>query len=273
MSVSQSDKARRFLELHVPGKPLLMPNPWDPGSAKVLAAAGFEALATTSSGSAGALGRTDGALSRDEVIAAAAAIVAATDLPVSADMEHCFGADAAGVAETARLVVAAGLAGFSIEDYDREREDPILPIDEAAERVAAVVEAAHHGPAHVVVTARAENHLRGRHDVDDTIARLQAYTAAGADAVFAPGLPDLDAVARAAREVDRPLNVIYQPGGPTVAELAAAGVARLSVGGSLFYVAMGALADAAAGLRADAADYAAGLKAGVAAVKAARFAG
>ena len=121
------------------------------------------------------------------------------------------------------------------------------------------------------MTARAENHIRGRHDVDDTIARLQAYAAAGADAVFAPGLPDLDAVARAAREVERPLNVIYRPDGPTVAELAAAGVARLSVGGSLFYVAMGALADAAAGLRADAADYAAGLKAGVAAVKAARF--
>jgi 2-methylisocitrate lyase-like PEP mutase family enzyme len=123
------------------------------------------------------------------------------------------------------------------------------------------------------VTARAENHLRGRQDVDDTIARLRAYAAAGADVVFAPGLPDLATVARVAREVERPLSVIYRPDGPTVADLAGAGVARLSVGGSLFYVAMGALADAAAGLREDTADYTAGLKAGVAAVKAARFAG
>jgi len=271
VTVTQRDKAARFLDLHRPGEPLLMPNPWDPGAAKVLAGLGFEALATTSSGAAGARARSDGALRRDEVIAAAAAIVAATDLPVSADMEHCFGDDAAGVAETARLVVDAGLAGFSIEDYDRARDERILPIDEAAERVAAVVEVAHAGPAHVVVTARAENHIRGRDDLDDTIARLQAYAAAGADAVFAPGLPDLAAVARVVREVDKPLNVIFRPDGPTVAELAGAGVARLSVGGSLFYVAMGALATAAESIRADRAEYAEQLAAGVAAVKKAGF--
>jgi 2-methylisocitrate lyase-like PEP mutase family enzyme len=267
----QSAKAARFLELHRPGQPLLMPNPWDPGAAKVLTAAGFEALATTSSGAAGALGRADGALTRDEVIAAAAAIVAATDVPVSADMEHCFGDDAAGVAETARLVVDAGLAGFSIEDYIRTRSEPILPLEEAAERVAAVVAVAHGGAAHVVVTARAENHIRGRDDLADTIARLQAYAAAGADAVFAPGLPDLEAVARVVSEVGRPLSVLYRPGGPTIAELAGVGVARISVGGSFFYVAMGALAAAAEDLKAGREDYGASLAGGFAAVKAAAF--
>jgi len=273
MTVSHAEKATRFRELHRPGSPLVMPNPWDPGSAKLLAAAGFEALATTSSGSAGALGRRDGALDRDEVIAAAAAIVAATDLPVSADLEHGFGATAADVAATAGLAIDAGLAGFSIEDYDAAAPEPILSLDVATERVAAAVGAAHTGDVKLVVTARAENHIRGRDDVEDTIARLRSYAAAGADAVFAPGLPDLATVARVVEAVDRPVNVLYRPGGPTVAELADVGVARISVGGSLFYVAMAALAAAAADLHAGRGDYGAELEAGVAAVKVAAVTG
>lgn len=272
MSVTtQADKAIRFLQLHRPGSPLLMPNPWDPGSAKVLAAAGFEALATTSSGSAGTLGRQDGALGRDDAIALAAAIAAVTDVPVSADLEHCFAADVAGVAETAALAVDAGLAGFSIEDYDRTRAEPIIPLDEAVERVAAAVDVAHGGDVHVVVTARAENHIRGRDDLDDTLTRLQAYAAAGADAVFAPGVARREDIARIVQEVGRPVNVIAGPGSPPVAQLAEIGVARVSVGGSFWYAAMGALVGAATDLREGRDGYWSLLRDGRAAVKAAAF--
>ncbi len=271
VTVTHQDKAARFLELHRPGQPLLMPNPWDPGSAKVLTAAGFEALATTSSGSAGALGRVDGALARDEVVQAAAAIVAATDLPVSADFEHGFGDDPDGVAASAGAIVAAGVAGFSIADYAAAAPEPILPIGMAVERVAAAVAVAHGGSARVVVTARAENHIRGRDDLDDTIARLQSYAAAGADALFAPGLFRIEDIRRVVDEVDRPVNVLAFPGGPTLDELADAGVARVSIGGSLWYVAMGALATVAADLRAGTISYGAQLKAGREAVKAAAF--
>jgi 2-methylisocitrate lyase-like PEP mutase family enzyme len=271
VSVTQQDKAARFLELHRPGQPLLMPNPWDPGSAKVLTAAGFEALATTSSGSAGALGRVDGALARDEVVQAAAAIVAATDLPVSADFEHGFGDDPDGVAASAGAIVAAGVAGFSIEDYDAAAPEPILPIGTAVERVAAAVAVAHAGPARVVVTARAENHIRGRDDLDDTIARLQAYVGAGADAVFAPGLADLDDIRRVVDAAGVPVNVLLRPGGPSVAELAGVGVARVSIGGSFWYLAMGALAEAGTQLRNGTTEFFDLMKAGVRAVRAASF--
>lgn len=271
MTTSQSEKAARFRQLHRPGEPLLMPNPWDPGSAKILTAAGFEALATTSSGSAGALGRVDGALARDEVVSLAAAIVAATDLPVSADYEHGFGSDLDALADAARAIVGAGVAGFSIEDYDASAPEPILPEELATERVGAVVEVAHGGDAHVVVTARAENHIRGRDDIDDTIARLQAYAAAGADAVFAPGLVDLDVIRRVVAEVGAPLNVLLRPGGPSVAELADAGVARISIGGSFWYLAMGALAQAGAQLRDGTTEFFDVMGAGVQAVRAASF--
>jgi 2-methylisocitrate lyase-like PEP mutase family enzyme len=237
--------ARRFLELHVPGRPLLLPNPWDQGSARLLARLGFEALATTSSGHAATLGRLDGSVTREEALAHAAGIAAATGLPVSADLEHGFADDPAGVAGTVRLAVEAGLAGCSVEDATGRQDDPIYDAGLAAERVRAAAEAAHRGPVHLVLTARAENHLHGRPDLDDTIARLQAYQDAGADVLYAPGLRSLEDIGRLVASVDRPVNVLAVPGAPPVAELAAAGVARVSVGGAFAFAALGALADAA----------------------------
>ena len=184
----QAARAAAFLELHRPGRPLLLPNPWDAGSAKLLASLGFEALATTSSGFAATLGRLDGWVTREEALVHAAAIVAATELPVSADLENGFAETPDGVAETAAGAVAAGLAGFSIEDFTGDDDDPIYPIEVAVERVAAAAAAAHSGPAHVVLTARCENHIHDRPDLPDTIARLQAYERAGADVLYAPGL-------------------------------------------------------------------------------------
>ncbi len=245
----QADKAARFLALHVPGTPLLMPNPWDAGSARLLASLGFEALATTSSGFAGTLGRLDGQVTRDEALAHAALIVGATDVPVSADLENCFADDPEGVAETVRLAVAAGLAGCSVEDYSGRRDDTIYEAALAAERVAAAAAAAHAGDVHLVLTARAENHIHDRPDLDDTIARLLSFQAAGADVLFAPGLTELAEIRRVIDEVDRPVNVLANPRGPTVAELADAGVARISVGGAFFYAAMGGLVTAARELR------------------------
>jgi len=177
----------RFRGLHVPGRPLLMPNPWDQGSARLLAHLGFAALATTSSGHAGTLGRLDGGVTRDEAIAHAAAIVAAVEVPVSADLENGFADDPAAVAETVTAAVAVGLAGCSIEDFTRRGDEPIYPLGLAVDRVAAAAHAARAGTG-LVLTARAENHLRGRADLADTIARLQAYQQAGADVLYAPGL-------------------------------------------------------------------------------------
>ena len=246
---SQSEKAARFLELHRPGEPLLLPNPWDQGSARLLASLGFHALATTSSGFAATLGRLDGSLSRDEALAHAAAVVAATELPVSADLENCFADDPAGVARTVALAVEAGLAGCSVEDFTGGEEAPIYDIGLATERVAAAAEAAHAGPVRLVLTARAENYLHGRPDLADTIARLQAYQAAGADVLYAPGLTRLADIRQVVTEVDRPVNVLAVAGAPPVGELAEAGVSRVSVGGSLAFAALGALADAATELR------------------------
>jgi len=242
-------KAGQFLDLHRPGNPLLLPNPWDQGSAKLLASLGFQALATTSSGFAATLGRLDGSVTRDEALAHAATIVAATALPVSADLENCFADDPGGVARTVTLAVETGLAGCSVEDFTGDPDEPIYHVGLAAERVAAAAEAAHTGPARLVLTARAENHLRGRPDLADTIRRLQAYQAAGADVLYAPGLTSLADIRHVVAAVDRPVNVLAMPGVPPVSELAEAGVSRVSVGGAFALAALGALADAATELR------------------------
>jgi 2-methylisocitrate lyase-like PEP mutase family enzyme len=222
-----------------------MPNPWDAGSARLLAWLGFSALATTSSGAAATRGRLDGQLARDEALGHAAEIVEATDLPVSADLENCFADDPAGVAETVTLALATGLAGCSIEDFTRRADAPIYEMAQAAERVAAAAEAAHDGPVHLVITARAENYLHGRPDLSDTIARLQAYQEAGADVLYAPGLTSLDDVRQVVASVDRPVNVLALRGGPSVSELAGVGVGRVSVGGAFAFTALGAVVEAA----------------------------
>jgi 2-methylisocitrate lyase-like PEP mutase family enzyme len=239
-----ADLADRFLSLHTAGRPLLMPNPWDVGSAKLLESLGFDALATTSSGFAATLGRLDGGVARDEALSHAAGIVAAVGVPVSADLENCFADDPVGVAETVRLAVEAGLAGCSVEDYSGPDGDTIYDAGLAAERVAAAVEAAHSGPRKLVLTARAENLIHGRDDLADTIARLQSYQEAGADVLFAPGARDLDAIRDLVSSVDLPLNVLVLPGMPSVAELAEAGVSRISVGGAFAFAAYGAAATA-----------------------------
>lgn len=245
----QAAKARRFLELHRGEGPLLMPNAWDAGSAKVLASLGFEALATTSSGFAATLGRLDGTVTRGEALAHSVALVAATELPVSADLENAFAHEPDGVAETIRGALDAGLAGCSVEDYSGRESDSIYDIEHATERVAAAVEVAHGGPVHLVLTARAESLLHGGTDLDDVIARLQAYERAGADVLFAPGLSDVDQVRRILDAVQLPVNVLVRPGGPTIAELAELGVGRISVGGSFAFAALGALVEAATQLR------------------------
>jgi 2-methylisocitrate lyase-like PEP mutase family enzyme len=243
---NQAEKARHFLDLHRldlhhGDRPplLLLPNPWDQGSAKVLASLGFQALATTSSGFAMTLGRPDGAVSRDEALTHAAAIVSATDLPVSADLENCFAHDPEGVADTVRMAAAAGLAGCSVEDFSGEEIYDAAP---AAQRVAAAAAAA--GESGLVLTARAENYLHGRPDLADTIARLQAYQEAGAAVLYAPGLTRLADIQTLVSEVDRPVNVLAMPGVPPVAELARAGVSRVSVGGAFAFAAFAALAEA-----------------------------
>lgn len=236
--------ARHFLDLHVPGTPLLLPNPWDAGSAKLLAAVGFSALATTSSGYAATLGRTDGSIDLDEAIDHVTAVVAAVDVPVSADLENGFADDPAGVAAAVERAMATGLAGCSIEDFSGGRDGTVYDAGLARERMAAAVEVAHRGPAHFVLTARAENHIRGRDDLPDTIARLQSYQEAGADVLFAPGVVTPEALRTLLAAVDRPVNVLVMPGAPPIDELAALGVARISVGGSFAFAALGALVEA-----------------------------
>jgi 2-methylisocitrate lyase-like PEP mutase family enzyme len=246
---AQADKAERFLELHRPGRPLLLPNAWDAGSARVLASLGFEALATTSSGHAASLGLLDGSVTRDQALAHAAELVEATDLPVSADFENGFADDPAGVAEAVELARHAGLAGCSIEDFTGDQESPIYEPELAAERVSAAVRAAHDGQVRLVLTARAENYLHGRRDLDDTIARLIAYQQAGADVLYAPGLTDPGEIRRVVTAVARPVNVLARPNAPSVAELGELGVARVSVGGAFAFAALGALVEAASELR------------------------
>ena len=230
-----------FLDLHRPGDPLLMPNPWDVGSAKLLAVLGFQALATTSGGFAATLGRPDMSVTRDEAIAHAAAVVAAVDVPVSADLENGFADDPHGVAKTVKKAAAAGLAGCSIEDHTRQSAEPIYPVARAAERIEAAVEAAGR---YVVITARCENFLHDRPDLADTIARLQRYQEAGAHVLYAPGVTTTEQIRAIVSSVDRPVNVLALPGTPPVAELAELGVARISVGGAFAFAAYGALVEA-----------------------------
>jgi 2-methylisocitrate lyase-like PEP mutase family enzyme len=234
-----AERAERFLELHRRGEPLLLANAWDQGSTRLLAWLGFEALATTSSGHAATLGRLDGAVTRQEALDHATQIAGATDLPVSADLENCFADDPEGVAETVALATETGLAGCSIEDFSGQR---IYEPGHAAERVRAAVEVAHAGPVRLVVTARAENLIRGHPDLKDTIDRLLAYQEAGADVLFAPGLGELEDIRQVVQAVDRPVNVLARRGVPGVAELASVGVARVSVGGGFAFAALGTLA-------------------------------
>jgi 2-methylisocitrate lyase-like PEP mutase family enzyme len=245
MTATQKEKAVRFQALHRRPGAFVIPNPWDAGSARLLAALGFEALATTSLGMAAALGKRDGAVSRDEVLAHCRSIVAAIDLPVSADLENCFGDDPETVAKTIRLAAETGLAGASVEDASGDPGHPIYDFALAVERVAAAVEVARSLPFPFMLTARAENFLRGRPDLDDTIRRLQAFEKAGADVLYAPFLPDLAAIRTVCRAVSKPVNVLAGRPLLSVAELAEAGVKRVSLGGLLSRAALGALHRAA----------------------------
>jgi 2-methylisocitrate lyase-like PEP mutase family enzyme len=234
-----ADRRARFRQLHADDKIFVMPNPWDAGSARLLEWSGFKALATTSAGLAWTLGKNDQQVTRDELVAHVAWLSAATDLPLSVDSERCFADDLAGVAETVRLLGGAGAAGCSIEDYD-PATGRIDEVGRAAERVAAAAQAAHEGDA-MVLTARAENHLYGAGDLDDTIARLVAYRAAGADVLYAPGLTDPADIAGVVAAVDAPVNVLALPDAPNVAELGELGVRRVSTGSLLASAAYGAM--------------------------------
>lgn len=238
--MSVRDRRARFRALHEKEQLFVMPNPWDAGSARLLASGGFEALATTSAGFAWSLGKLDQRVSRDELVAHVARLSEATPLPLNVDSERCYPDDPGGVADTVALLADAGAAGFSIEDYD-PTADRVDDIQLAARRVAMAAEAAHRLSEPMVLTGRAENHIRGVDDLDDTIARLVAYRDAGADVVYAPGLFDIDAVAAVVEAVGVPVNVLALPNGPTVAELAAVGVRRVSTGSALAGAAYGAL--------------------------------
>jgi 2-methylisocitrate lyase-like PEP mutase family enzyme len=231
----------RFRQLHERGL-FVMPNPWDIGSARILASMGFPALATTSLGHAASLGKVDQTVTRDELVAHVAAIAAAVDLPLNVDAERCFADEVAGVAETVMLLAEAGAAGCSIEDYDPAR-DAIDDVALAAERVGAAAEAAHrHG---MVLTARAENALYGVDDIEDTVTRLRAYREAGADVLYAPRLTDADEIRRVVEATNAPVNVLAMRHGPSIPELAQLGVRRVSTGGPLARAAYGALRHAA----------------------------
>jgi 2-methylisocitrate lyase-like PEP mutase family enzyme len=235
-----AERRARFRGLHERERLFVMPNPWDAGSAKLLQSSGFEALATTSAGFAWSLGKLDQQVSRDELVAHVAEISEASTLPLNVDSERCYPDDPGGVAETVRLLAEAGAAGCSIEDYDPAR-DAIDDIGPAAQRVAEAAQAAHALPEPLVLTGRAENHIHGIDDLDDTIARLQAYRDAGADVVYAPGLTDLGAIEAVVEAVGVPLNVLALPSAPSLESLAAAGVRRVSTGSLLASAAYAAL--------------------------------
>lgn len=237
-----TEAAETFLDLHRKGEPLLLANAHDRGSARVLASLGFRALATTSAGHAGTLGRPDGGVTLEEVLAHARDLVTATELPVSCDFENGFADAPADVAANVRRAAETGLAGCSVEDFTGHEDDPIYERGLAVERVTAAAEAAK--DAGLVLTARCENFLHGRRDLEDTIARLQAYQEAGAQVVYAPGPSDLESIGQITSSLDAPVNVLCLPGGPQVAELASVGVARISVGSAFWAATMGALATA-----------------------------
>jgi 2-methylisocitrate lyase-like PEP mutase family enzyme len=239
-----ADRRARFRDLHREGT-FIIPNPFDAGSARLLTAMGFEALASTSSGFAGTLGRLDGKTDRDELVSHVVDLTFASHLPLNVDAERCFGDTTEQVSHTVELLAQAGAAGVSIEDWDPET-GTIDPISAATARVAAAAKTA--SSHDVMLTARCENLLRGVDDLEDTVRRLCAYRDAGADVVYAPGLVDLAIIERVVREVAIPVNVLLWPGGPTIPQLANVGVRRVSVGGLLFKVAYGAVADAAQSL-------------------------
>lgn len=252
MSVHQNEKAKQFRKLHEGPGAFLIPNPWDAGSARMLAALGFEALATTSAGLAFSLGRRDGEalVRREEALAHIREIVGASGLPVSADLENGFGDAPEEAAETIRLGAAAGLVGGSIEDATGDQRKPIYDHGHAVERVTAAVEAARALPFPFTLTARAENFLHGRADLDDTLRRLQAFADAGADVVYAPGLPSLAAIRTVCAAVaPRPVNALIGAAGRSVAELAEVGVRRISTGSALHRAAMGGFWTAAKELK------------------------
>ncbi len=241
----QEKKAEAFRALHS-GEAFVLPNPWDAGSARVLAALGFKALATTSSGFAFTLGRLDGSVTLDEVAAHAAVLDEATDLPLSVDLENGYGPDPASAALAISRVAEAGAVGGSIEDFDPGGH--IYELQHAVERVAAAVEAARDLPFPFTLTARAENHIRGNPDLEATIARLQAFERAGADVLYAPGLRSAGEISAVCRAVSKPVNVLALPG-LSLAEIVDAGARRVSVGGGLAWVAVRAMADAATAIR------------------------
>ncbi|WP_425066402.1 isocitrate lyase/PEP mutase family protein [Reyranella sp.] len=247
MSVSQAEKARKFRALHEAPGTFFIANPWDAGSARILAGLGFEALASSSGAKAGVLGRRDGRVTRDEALANARLIVNATDLPVAADLEKGFGDSPSDAAETIRQAAGVGLVGGSIEDATGNPDQPLFDIDTATARIKAAVEAARSLPVPFVLTARAEGFLRGKPDLGDVIKRLQAYEAAGADVLFAPGLPDLASVRKVCGALRKPFNFMVGIKGKSFskAELEAAGVKRISLATSLYRAAMTGLIDAA----------------------------
>ena len=250
---TQAERARLFHALHERPGIFIMPNPWDAGTAKLCASLGFEALATTSLGLANALGRVDStlAISREELIANCREIAGATELPVNADLENGYADDPAEAATIFRLAAAAGIVGGSIEDASGNPAKPIYEFNLAVERVAAAVEVARSLPFPFTLTARAENYLHGRRDLDDTIRRLQAFAAAGADVLYAPGLRDLETIRQVVAAVRKPLNVVMSAANPgiTAQQLAEAGVKRISVGGALSRLAYAAVRDAALAMR------------------------
>jgi 2-methylisocitrate lyase-like PEP mutase family enzyme len=242
---TQAEKATDFKALHE-GEPFVIPNPWDAGSARVFEALGFKALATTSSGFAFTLGRLDGSVTLDEIVDHTRALDQATGLPVSVDLENGYGPDPEHAAQAVTAAGDAGAVGGSIEDYDRGGE--LYSLDHAVERVAAAVEAAKALSFPFTLTARAENHIRGNPDLDDTIARLQAYDRAGADVLYAPGLRSGEEIRAVCEAVSKPVNVLARPG-LSMSEITEAGGQRVSVGGALAFVGVAAMVEAAEEIR------------------------